>query len=1376
MGFVPLRRNYGKIRDILDVPNLIQIQISSFKEFLQPDAPPDRREKKGLQKVFEEVFPIEDFYGSARLYFKWYEVGKPRYTPEECVKKGLTYAVPLKVRLELRVFDTSTPGDAKRVKASMEQDVYFGELPMMTETGSFVINGVERVVVSQLHRSPGVYFSEEPVKIGRRPNYSARIIPDRGSWIDFEFDSKDIMYVRIDKRRKVPITTFLKALGYTPEEIMAEFYSRIHVKVEKDQFFAVVEEEGETFQGLKPIEDVVLEDGSLSVKEGRRITKKISKRMVSKGITSIKISKEDVLGKTLACDVVDLSNGEVLADCGDELTEEVLDEALKRGINEFFLVYFDRISQLPTIIDTMRLDKVEGQLEAIIDIYRRMRPGDHPTPEMATNFFRNLFFNPERYDLTSVGRMKLNHKLGLDVPLSEVVLTKHDILHTVKYLIALKEGREGYFTDDIDHLGNRRVKTVGELLENQFRIGLLRLERMVKEKMTIHQDLEKATPVEIVSSKPVMASLREFFGGGQLSQFIDQTNPLSEVTHKRRLTAMGPGGLSRERAGFEVRDVHPSHYGRICPIETPEGPNIGLITSLSTYARVNEFGFLETPYRVVEKVKENGKLVPRVTDRIEYLFALSEEDKVIAQANAPVDEEGRFTKGMVAARVKGEFRQVNPEEVDLMDVSPKQVVSVSASLIPFLEHDDANRALMGANMQRQAVPLIRTEPPLVGTGMERIVARDSGKVIFAKEDGVVKYVDGEKIIIERDGDSGVVDVYRLVKYYRTNQNTCFNQIPRVKVGDRVKKGSVIADGPAIKDGELALGKNVLVAFMPWGGYNFEDSILISERLLRDDVYTSIHIEEFEVSARDTKLGREEITRDIPGVSEELLKNLDENGIVRIGTYVRPRDILVGKITPKAETQLSPEEKLLMAIFGEKASEVKDTSLRVPHGIEGIVIGVEVFSRSEKLKRKAVSEEKKMLEEEMKKELAIVIDSFKSKLEALLVGKTTSSSFTVNKKTILKKGERITKAKLEKIPLKSIGRLSLADKEAEKSLRKLWESYQKDLSLVETYYRDKMDKLMRGDDLPPGVLTMVRVYVAMKRRLSVGDKMSGRHGNKGIVAKVLPIEDMPYLEDGTPVDMVLNPLGVPSRMNIGQVLETHLGWAVKALGKKVAKMLDGGVDKKALRKFLEGFYGTDTSKRIISKMTDDELVEFARKLRDGIPVAVPVFDGAKEEEIKEALELAGLPEDGKTVLFDGRTGEPFRENVTVGYMYMLKLHHLVDDKVHARSTGPYSLITQQPLGGKSQFGGQRLGEMEVWALEAYGASHTLQEFLTVKSDDMAGRLKTFDSIVKGEFKMEPTIPESFKVLIKELNGLCIDVELITSKEEEEKEGVKKEVIK
>ncbi len=1347
-----LRKNYGKIKDILDVPNLIRIQLESFRDFLQPDVDPEKRERKGLQKVFQEIFPIEDFYGTASLEFIKYELGKPKYSPEECVKKGLTYAAPLKVTLKLTVYEVDEETGSKRPKAIKEQDVYFGEMPIMTEVGSFIINGVERVVVSQLHRSPGVYFSEEPVKIGRRPNYSARIIPDRGSWIDFEFDSKDILYVRIDKRRKVPVTTFLKALGYTPEEIIAEFYQREHIKIENGEFFAVVEDENETLVGLKPVEPVLDGSGDVIFKEGRKITKQVFEKAKRKGVLRIKVSKDDLIGKYLAHDVVDMETGEVIAECNEELTESVIDEMLKRGIDEFMLIHLDRLYQLTSIRETMLLDKVEDQMDAIIDIYKRLRPGDHPTPEMATNFFNNLFFSEDRYDLTRVGRMKINHKLGLNIPLDKTTLTKQDILYTVKYLIGLKEGREGYVIDDIDHLGNRRVKTVGELLENQFRIGLVRLERMVKERMTIHQDLEKATPVEIVSSKPVMATLKEFFGGGQLSQFIDQTNPLSEITHKRRLTAMGPGGLSRERAGFEVRDVHPSHYGRICPIETPEGPNIGLITSLSVYARVNEFGFIETPYRVVK----DGK----VTNEIKYLFALDEEDKVIAQANAPIDEEGNFKKDIVAARVKGEFRQVPAKEVELMDVSPKQVVSVSASLIPFLEHDDANRALMGANMQRQAVPLLRTEAPLVGTGMERIVARDCGKTVFAKADGIVRYVDGTKVIVEREDNSGVVDVYRLVKFYRTNQNTCFNQIPRVKVGDRVKKGDVIADGPAIRDGELALGRNVLIAFMPWGGYNFEDSILISERLLRDDVYTSIHIEEFEIMARDTKLGREEITRDIPGVSEEQLKNLDENGIVRIGTYVRPGDILVGKITPKAETQLTPEEKLLMAIFGEKASDVKDASLRVPHGIEGTVIGIEVFSRSEKIKKKAAAQEKKKLEERLKEELSIINDAFRRKVAAILEKSPLKNSLTINKKTLFKKGEVITRDKLDQIPFKAIGKINLVDQELTKKLKELVQAYNREVSLVEEYYKDKIEKLMKGDDLPPGVLSMVRVYVAMKRKLSIGDKMSGRHGNKGIVAKILPIEDMPYLEDGTPVDMVLNPLGVPSRMNIGQVLETHLGWAVKTIGEKLGKMLDSGVDKKILRDYLMKFYETDTAKRIISEMSDEELVNLVKKLRNGIPVAVPVFDGAGEEEIKKALELAELPTNGKTVLFDGRTGEPFLEDVTVGYMYMLKLHHLVDDKVHARSTGPYSLITQQPLGGKSQFGGQRLGEMEVWALEAYGAAYTLQEFLTVKSDDVAGRMKTFESIVKGEFKLEPTMPESFKVLIKELNGLCIDVELIT----------------
>jgi DNA-directed RNA polymerase subunit beta len=1356
-----LRRSFGRIRKIIDIPNLIDIQKRSYDEFLQKDVPAEARKDQGLQAVFKSVFPIKDFNETASLEFVSYTLSEPKYDVEECRQRGMTYAAPLKVTVQLVIWDVDQESGVRSIKNVKEQEVYFGEIPLMTEHGTFMVNGTERVIVSQLHRSPGVFFDHDKGKTHASGKllYSARIIPYRGSWIDFEFDPRDILYVRIDRRRKFHATVLLRALGMTVEDLLNYFYRRDTIILEGRKASKLFQPEH--LVGVKATRDVRHPGtNELLLKEGRKFTKLALRQMEQAGIEQIPIGLEEVIGRVAAHDVKDPKTGEVVVATNEEVTEEKLEQLRARGINRFEVLILDDTHIGPALRNTLLQDKINDPQEAILEIYRRLRPGDPPTPETAAAFFNNLFFNPERYDLSRVGRLKLNHKLKLNVPLDQGTLRREDILEVVRYLIELKNGNGQI--DDIDHLGNRRVRAVGELVENQYRIGLVRMERAIKERMSL-QDIETLMPQELINYKPVSAVIKEFFGSSQLSQFMDQTNPLSEVTHKRRLSALGPGGLTRERAGFEVRDVHPTHYGRVCPIETPEGPNIGLIASLSTYARVNEFGFVETPYR---RVKDG-----RVTDEIVYLSALEEEEHVIAQANAPLDARGHFTADLVSARIGGEFTMVTPDRVEFMDVSPNQLVSVAASLIPFLENDDANRALMGSNMQRQAVPLLRTEAPLVGTGMEKVVARDSGVTLIAKRDGVVEQVDATRIVIKADkpasdGRDPGVDIYNLVKYQRSNQNTCINQRPIVVVGDRVKAGDVIADGPSTDMGELALGRNVLVAFMPWGGYNFEDSILISERVVKHDLFTSVHIEEFECVARDTKLGPEEITRDIPNVGDEALKDLDESGIIRIGAEVKPGDILVGKITPKGETQLSPEEKLLRAIFGEKAGEVRDTSLRVPPGVEGTVINARVFSRKGIQKddrSKAIEDEEvAKLRKDQQDEIRIIRESTQRKVESLVVGRTTTARLTDDtRKVLLNKGVEITRELLEQIPPNYWGDIKVGDERIEDELSRVVEAMQEQVDLIKMFFGEKIERLKGGDELPPGVIKMVKVFVAIKRRLQVGDKMAGRHGNKGVLSRILPEEDMPYLADGTPVDIVLNPLGVPSRMNVGQILETHLGWAARELGNQLRAELEenGRPDVEALRRKLKELYAGKELAEFIDSLTEEDVIKLARKAARGIHVASPVFDGATEEEIFKHIARASLPAGGQTRLYDGRTGEPFAHEVTVGVMYMMKLHHLVDDKIHARSTGPYSLVTQQPLGGKAQFGGQRLGEMEVWALEAYGAAYTLQEMLTVKSDDVAGRTRMYEAIVKGENVLEPGLPESFNVMVKELQSLALDVELV-----------------
>jgi DNA-directed RNA polymerase subunit beta len=1359
------RRSFGKIRRIIDIPNLIDIQKLSYDEFLQKDAAPEAREDQGLQAVFKSVFPIKDFNETASLEFVSYSLSDPKYDVDECHQRGMTYAAPLKVTVQLVIWDVDPESGVRSIKNVKEQEVYFGEIPLMTAHGTFMINGTERVIVSQLHRSPGVFFDHDKGKTHASGKllYSARVIPYRGSWIDFEFDPRDILFVRIDRRRKFQATILLRALGMTAEDLLNYYYQKEVVTIEGRK--ATKAFRPDHLVGTKAARDIRHpETNELLLKEGRKFTKLALRQMGEAGVQQVPIALEEVLGSVSAHDVTDPKSGEVLLGTNEDVTEEKLELLKSKGITTFETLFLDDTHIGPALRNTLLQDKVADSQEAILEIYRRLRPGDPPTPETATNFFNNLFFNPERYDLSRVGRLKLNHKLKLDVPLDQGTLRREDILEVVRYLIELKNGTGQI--DDIDHLGNRRVRAVGELVENQYRIGLVRMERAIKERMSL-QDIETLMPQELINYKPVSAVVKEFFGSSQLSQFMDQTNPLSEITHKRRLSALGPGGLTRERAGFEVRDVHPTHYGRVCPIETPEGPNIGLIASLSTFARVNEFGFVETPYR---RVREG-----RVTEEIEFLSALQEEEHTIAQANAPIDEKGKFIRELVSARIGGEFTMVRPEQVDFMDVSPNQLVSVAAGLIPFLENDDANRALMGSNMQRQAVPLLRTEAPLVGTGMERVVARDSGVTVVARRDGMVERVDAARIVVRADdpatdGRDPGVDIYNLVKYQRSNQNTCINQRPIVVVGDHVRSGDVIADGPSTDMGELALGRNVLVAFMPWGGYNFEDSILISERVAKHDLFTSIHIEEFECVARDTKLGPEEITQDIPNVGDEALRDLDESGIIRIGAEVKPGDILVGKITPKGETQLSPEEKLLRAIFGEKAGEVRDTGLRVPPGVEGTVINARIFSRKgiQKDERSRAIEEEEVarLRKDQQDEIRIIRETAEQKVRSLLLGKTTSARLTDDaRKVLLNKGVEVTAELLDEIPSNYWGDVKVGDERAEGELSRVVEAMQEQVDSIRRTFDEKIDRLQAGDELPPGVIKMVKVFVAIKRKLQVGDKMAGRHGNKGVLSRLLPEEDMPYLEDGTPVDIVLNPLGVPSRMNVGQILETHLGWAARELGHGIQKHLEehGRPQVSELRERLKVFYPAADTGAFIDALGDEDVVKLASKAANGIHVASPVFDGASEGDVFDLLAGAALPVNGQARLFDGRTGQAFAHEVTVGVMYMLKLHHLVDDKIHARSTGPYSLVTQQPLGGKAQFGGQRLGEMEVWALEAYGAAYTLQEMLTVKSDDVAGRTRMYEAIVKGENVLEPGLPESFNVMVKELQSLALDVELLEDQE-------------
>ncbi|MFH0788997.1 MAG: DNA-directed RNA polymerase subunit beta [Pseudomonadota bacterium] len=1362
---VRFRKNFGRIEKIIDIPNLIDMQKHSYERFLQKDTDPEQRENVGLQGVFKSVFPIRDFSGMSSLEFVRYSFGEVKYDVAECLQRGMTCEVPMKITVRLIVYDLDKDTGSQTIRDIKEQDIYFGTIPLMTDKGTFIVNGTERVVVSQLHRSPGIFFDHDKGKThsSGRLLYSARIIPLRGSWIDLEFDPKNILFVRIDRRRKFPVTILLKALGYSNQDLLNFFYERERITIEDGKLRREVNPD--FLLGKKAPRDIIHPlTGEVLARKNKKINKKIIKMLQEAQITSLPAKSEDIEGYYLAQDVVDPATGEVLVASNEALTQEKLDLIVQKKIAYLDLLFIDGVNVSSSLRDTLVIDKISNPEEAILEIYKKLRPSNPPTLEVANNFFQNLFFNPENYDLSSVGRLKLNRRLGQNIPLEERALRKEDILLTVKKLIELKDTNGP--VDDIDHLGNRRVRAVGELLENQYRIGLVRMERTIKERMTL-QEIETLMPHDLINPKPVAAVVKEFFGTSQLSQFMDQTNPLSEITHKRRLSALGPGGLTRERAGFEVRDVHPTHYGRICPIETPEGPNIGLIVSLSTYARVNEFGFIETPYRTVK----DGV----VSREVNFLSAMDEKDLNIAQASVMLDHSGKIVESSVSARRDGEFIMVNQEEepIHLMDVSPNQLVSVAASLIPFLENDDANRALMGSNMQRQAVPLLACRAPIIGTGIEEVVARDSGVTLIAKRDGIVEDVDADRIVVRylSDRESGKalgadVEIYKLIKFQRSNQNTCFDQKPIVRKGDYVEKGQVIADGPSTERGELALGRNVMVAFMSWGGYNFEDSILVGEHLVKDDVFTSIHIEEFELIARDTKLGREEITRDIPNLGDESLKNLDDSGIIRIGAEVKPGDILVGKITPKGETQLSPEEKLLRAIFGEKAGDVKDTSLRVPPGIEGIVIDAKVFSRKgveRDSRSKAIEEEEiSRIMKDQNDEIQIVQREALLRLKEVLTGKISAGTIKEDRsgKVLISRGEKFTSDRLTRIPVKKWKELSVAKgKELKEGIDKIIKDYQAQVSLIKDSFEGKIAKLKRGDELPPGVVKMVKVYVTVKRKLSVGDKMAGRHGNKGVVSRILPSEDMPYFADGTPVDIVLNPLGVPSRMNVGQVLETHLGWVSRELGKKVANLLNTVGRDGETRRLLHKIYGSKEVEAYVANLSEENLPVLANQFREGIHMATPVFDGADEEDIQRLLKLAGLPETGQSILYDGRTGQAFDRPVTVGMMYMLKLHHLVDDKIHARSIGPYSLVTQQPLGGKAQFGGQRLGEMEVWAMEAYGAAFTLQEFLTVKSDDVVGRTRMYEKIVKGDNTLEAGLPESFNVLVKELQSLGLNVELL-----------------
>ena len=1373
IGQKRLRKYFGKIREVLEMPNLIEVQKSSYDLFLKSGDQPTPLDGEGIKGVFQSVFPIKDFNETSVLEFVGYELEKPKYDVEECMQRDMTYSAPLKVTLRLIVFDVDEDTGAKSVKDIKEQDVFMGDMPLMTPNGTFVVNGTERVIVSQMHRSPGVFFDHDKGKTHSSGKllFACRIIPYRGSWLDFEFDAKDIVFARIDRRRKLPVTTLLYALGMDQEDIMTAYYDTVSYKLKKKKGW-VTKFFPERVRGTRPTFDLVdAKTGEVIAEATKKITPRAVKQIVDEGkVTELLLPYEQIAGKFIARDVINEQTGEIYVEAGDELTIEydkngdivggTVQQLIEAGVTDIPVLDIDNINVGAYIRNTVAADKNMNRETALMDIYRVMRPGEPPTEEAASALFDTLFFDSERYDLSAVGRVKMNMRLDLDKPDTQRTLDRDDIVACVKALVELRDGKGDI--DDIDHLGNRRVRSVGELMENQYRVGLLRMERAIKERMS-SVEIDTVMPQDLINAKPAAAAVREFFGSSQLSQFMDQTNPLSEVTHKRRLSALGPGGLTRERAGFEVRDVHPTHYGRMCPIETPEGPNIGLINSLATFARVNKYGFIETPYRKVQ----NGQ----VTDEVSYLSATEEMRHTVAQANATLDDQGRFVNEMVNTRQAGEYMLAPVESVDLIDVSPKQLVSVAASLIPFLENDDANRALMGSNMQRQAVPTLRSEAPLIGTGIEGVVARDSGAAIQAKRAGIIDQVDAARIVVRATedleiGDPGV-DIYRMRKFQRSNQNTCINQRPLVKVGDMVTKGEVIADGPSTDLGELALGKNVVTAFMPWNGYNFEDSILISERIARDDVFTSIHIEEFEVAARDTKLGPEEITRDIPNVGEEALRNLDEAGIVYIGADVEPGDILVGKITPKGESPMTPEEKLLRAIFGEKASDVRDTSLRVKPGDFGTVVEVRVFNRHgvEKDERalQIEREEVERLARDRDDELAILDRNIYARLKSLIFGK-----IAVKGPKGVKANSEITEELLETLTKGQWWQLALKDEKDAQIVEALNEQYEAQKRTLDARFEDKVEKVRRGDDLPPGVMKMVKVFIAVKRKLQPGDKMAGRHGNKGVISKVVPMEDMPFLADGTPVDFCLNPLGVPSRMNVGQILETHMGWAARGLGIKIDEALQEyrrSGDLTPVREAMRIAYGEDVYEEGIAQMDEERLVEAAGNVTSGVPIATPVFDGAKEADVNDALRRAGFDESGQSISFDGRTGEQFSRPVTVGVKYLLKLHHLVDDKIHARSTGPYSLVTQQPLGGKAQFGGQRFGEMEVWALEAYGAAYTLQEMLTVKSDDVAGRTKVYESIVKGEDNFEAGIPELFNVLVKEVRGLGLNMELLDAEDDE-----------
>jgi DNA-directed RNA polymerase subunit beta len=1372
LGQKRLRKYYGKIREVLEMPNLIEVQKSSYDLFLNSGEAPEPTEGEGIMGVFQSVFPIKDFNETAVLEFVKYELEKPKYDVEECQQRDMTYSAPLKVTLRLIVFDVDEDTGAKSVKDIKEQDVFMGDMPLMTPNGTFIVNGTERVIVSQMHRSPGVFFDHDKGKTHASGKllFACRIIPYRGSWLDFEFDAKDNVFARIDRRRKLPVTTLLYALGMDQEGIMDAYYTTVSYKLKKNKGW-VTKFFPERVRGTRPTYDLVdAKTGEVIAEAGKKITPRAVKKLVDDGkVRELLVPFDAIVGRFVSKDMINEKTGAIYAEAGDELTWEVdkdgevtggtLKELMDAGVTEVPVLDIDNVTVGPYIRNTLAIDKNMGRDGALMDIYRVMRPGEPPTVDAASALFDTLFFDSERYDLSAVGRVKMNMRLALDAEDTVRTLRKEDIVACIKALVGLRDGKGDI--DDIDHLGNRRVRSVGELMENQYRVGLLRMERAIKERMS-SVEIDTVMPQDLINAKPAAAAVREFFGSSQLSQFMDQTNPLSEVTHKRRLSALGPGGLTRERAGFEVRDVHPTHYGRMCPIETPEGPNIGLINSLATFARVNKYGFIETPYRRVKDAK--------VTDEVVYMSATEEMRHVVAQANAKLDAKGKFENEMVNTRQAGEYTLTPVESVDLIDVSPKQLVSVAASLIPFLENDDANRALMGSNMQRQAVPLLQAEAPLVGTGIEEVVARDSGAAIMAKRGGVIDQVDAQRIVVRatedlEPGDPGV-DIYRLRKFQRSNQNTCINQRPLVKVGDLVGKGEVLADGPSTEMGELALGKNVVVAFMPWNGYNYEDSILISERIVRDDVFTSIHIEEFEVAARDTKLGPEEITRDIPNVGEEALRNLDEAGIVYIGAEVGPGDILVGKITPKGESPMTPEEKLLRAIFGEKASDVRDTSLRLPPGDYGTIVEVRVFNRHgvEKDERalQIEREEVERLARDRDDELAILERNIYARLKSMILGKQA-----VKGPKGIKPKSTIDEELLDSLSRGQWWQLAIGEEDEAQQIEALNSQYEAQKRALDHRFEDKVEKVRRGDDLPPGVMKMVKVFVAVKRKLQPGDKMAGRHGNKGVISKVVPMEDMPFLADGTPVDFVLNPLGVPSRMNVGQILETHMGWASRGLGIQIDDALGEyrrSGDMTPVRDALKLAYGADVYDEGIKGLDDTRLTEVAENATRGVPIATPVFDGAKEADVNDALVRAGFSKSGQSDLFDGRTGEKFARQVTVGIKYLLKLHHLVDDKIHARSTGPYSLVTQQPLGGKAQFGGQRFGEMEVWALEAYGAAYTLQEMLTVKSDDVAGRTKVYESIVKGEDNFEAGVPESFNVLVKEVRGLGLNMELLDAEDE------------